>query len=94
MKEKEVINEIYENIADELNISDSVFESARLSYKALGEYLENHIDYPIEIFPQGSMYLGTIIKPISEDDDYDLDAVCKIHKNFDSPKDLKYTKKC
>ena len=89
MKDKEIINEIYENIADELNISDSVFENATRSYKALGEYLENNVDYTVEIYPQGSMNLGTLIKPISDDDDYDLDAVCKIHNNFASPKDLK-----
>ena len=89
MKDKEQINELYEIIADELNISDSVFESAKKSYKALGEYLENNIEYPVEVYPQGSMNLGTIIKPISEDDDYDLDAVCKIHNNFSSPKELK-----
>ena len=35
----EKINEMYEEIADELNISDAVFDSANRSYKALGEYL-------------------------------------------------------
>lgn len=89
MKDKEIINEIYENIAEELNISDSVFENAKRSYKALGEFLENNIEYPVEVYPQGSMNLGTLIKPIGDDDDYDLDAVCKIYNNFDSPKDLK-----
>ena len=89
MKDKEIINEIYDNIADELNISDNVFENAKKSYNALGEYLENNINYPVEVYPQGSMNLGTLIKPICEDDDYDLDAVCKIHNNFNSPKELK-----
>ena len=32
--EKEKINEMYEEIADELNISDAVFDSANKSYKA------------------------------------------------------------
>ena len=68
MKDKEIINEIYENIADELNISNSVFENAERSYKALGEYLENNINYTVEVYPQGSMNLGTLIKPISDDD--------------------------
>lgn len=43
MKDKELINEIYENIADELNISDSVFKTAEKSYKALGKYLDDNI---------------------------------------------------
>ncbi len=90
MKNKEIINEIYENIADELNISDSIFESASKSYKALGEYLESKLeDYKVEVFPQGSMNLGTLIKPISEADDYDLDAVCKVHNSFNDAGELK-----
>lgn len=86
----EKINEMYEEIADELNISDAIFESANRSYKALGEYLNNNLeDYKLVIFPQGSMRLGTLIKPIDNADDYDLDAVCKVYHDFDSPEDLK-----
>ena len=89
MNNKKIIEEIYEKIADELNISDYIFEKANKSYKALGEYLSNNIQYPVSVFPQGSMNLGTIIKPISDDDDYDLDAVCKISAQFDLPSKLK-----
>lgn len=86
----EKINEIYEEIAEELNISDAIFDSANRSYKALGEYLNNNLeDYKLVIFPQGSMRLGTLIKPIDNADDYDLDAVCKVYHDFDSPEDLK-----
>ena len=88
--EKEKINEMYEEIADELNISDAVLDSANKSYKALGEYLDNNLkDYKVTIFPQGSMNLGTLIKPINQDDDYDLDAVCKVYYAFEFPADLK-----
>lgn len=91
MKDKEIVNEIYENIADELNISDNVFKNANKSYKALGDYLQNNLnEYKVTVFPQGSMNLGTIIKPLSEDDDYDLDAVCKIYYGFKDPKELKH----
>ena len=72
----EKINEMYEEIADELNISDAVFDSANRSYKALGEYLDNNLE-------------GTLIKPVDKSDDYDLDAVCKVYHDFDSPEDLK-----
>lgn len=86
----EKINEMYEEIADELNISDAVFDSANRSYKALGEYLDNNLEgYKVVIFPQGSMNLGTLIKPVDKSDDYDLDAVCKVYHDFDSPEDLK-----
>ena len=86
----EKINEMNEEIADELNISDAVFDSANRSYKALGEYLDNNLEgYKVVIFPQGSMNLGTLIKPVDKSDDYDLDAVCKVYHDFDSPEDLK-----
>ncbi len=86
----EKINEMYEEIADELNISDAVFDGANRSYKALGEYLDNNLEgYKVVIFPQGSMNLGTLIKPVDKSDDYDLDAVCKVYHDFDSPEDLK-----
>ena len=79
----EKINEMYEEIADELNISDAVFDSANRS-------LDNNLEgYKVVIFPQGSMNLGTLIKPVDKSDDYDLDAVCKVYHDFDSPEDLK-----
>ena len=81
---------MYEEIADELNVPDSVIESAEKSYKAVGECLTKHIpQYEIDVFPQGSMNLGTLVKPISDEDDYDLDAVCKIKSNISSPEKLK-----
>ena len=80
---EEELNRMYNDIADELNISDSVYESAKKSYEELGEYLSNHIDYKVEVYPQGSMSIGTTIKPISDTDDYDLDAVCQIENHFE-----------
>lgn len=90
MQNKDEINKMYEEIAEELNIPDSVYESASKSYKALGEYLGSKlVDYKVEVFPQGSMNLGTLIKPIAEEDDYDLDAVCKVYNSFDNAGELK-----
>ena len=86
MKEKvivEELNRMYNDVADELNISDSVYESAKRSYEELGEYLSNHIKYEVDVYPQGSMSIGTTIKPVSDKDDYDLDAVCQIDSSFE-----------
>lgn len=91
MKKKNEINEILSRIYKDLDIPDSLFEEAKKSYDALGEYLDNHIDssYKVSIFPQGSMRLGTIIKPVNDVDDYDLDAVCLVTGNIESPSHLK-----
>ena len=92
MKEKvivEELNRMYNDVADELNISDSVYESAKRSYEELGEYLSNHIKYEVDVYRQGSMSIGTTIKPVSDKDDYDLDAVCQIDSSFEEASALK-----
>lgn len=83
------VNELLNDIAEELNIPDSIFEQAVNSYSALGEYINNHSEYRVDVFPQGSIRLGTIIKPIGENDDYDVDLVCLLKDPFTDPKDLK-----
>lgn len=32
-----------------------------------------------DLYPQGSFTLGTVTRPISDDDDYDIDTVCLLH---------------
>ena len=81
-------------IAKELDIEESMYKSLEQSYKAIGECLSGDPDlskYSVEIHPQGSLLLGTAIKPVSEDDDVDVDLVCELRrKNPDwTQKDLK-----
>lgn len=83
------IDMILRQIARELDITDEKYENAVTSYNAVGTYLSNHIDVQVDIFPQGSFRLGTVIKPLSDEDDYDIDLVCKVNKYFSAPKDLK-----
>lgn len=86
---KEEIDKTYNQIAEELTISESVYESSKASYDELAKYLSNTIGYNVNIYPQGSMALGTTIKTITKNDDYDLDVVCEVEGNFDNPKKLK-----
>ncbi len=77
MNEKEkMLGEILSKIADELNITPTMQEKAVKSYEAVGKWLGDGIDYDVKIMPQGSMNLGTVIKPIDDSDDYDVDLVC------------------
>lgn len=85
------INELLEAIAETLNINNEMRDRAISSYTALGTYLDNNIDYKVDIYAQGSFKLGTIIKPINEEDDYDIDLVCEIQHNFDNAAVLKNT---
>lgn len=80
---------ILRQIAKELDITEDKRNTAVDSYNAVGSYLSNHINADVDIFPQGSFRLGTVIKPLSDEDDYDIDLVCRIEKYFSEAKSLK-----
>lgn len=73
---KQELGRILDFIADELNITPTMMDKAVGSYEAVGKWLGEGIDYKVTIKPQGSMNLGTVVRPINEDDDYDMDLVC------------------
>lgn len=89
MNDNTRIDMVLRQIAKELDITDEKYENAVASYNAIGTYLSNNINVQVDIFPQGSFRLGTVIKPLSDEDDYDIDLVCKVNKYFSNPKDLK-----
>jgi hypothetical protein len=64
------LNDLFLRIAEELDISDTLFERAEASYQALGEYINNHCDCSVSIYTQGSFRLGTVIRPLTDEDDY------------------------
>lgn len=79
MDKSYMLDKIYKEVADSLNISKSMTDDVISSYEAVGTYLgkmEEALD--IRIFPQGSLALGTVVRPIKEDieGEYDVDLVC------------------
>ncbi len=91
MYSKEELNALFEKIVENINISDSLFDNAEKEYTNLGQWIDSETpDYKILIYPQGSFALGTVIKPISENDDYDLDLVCEFERQYNlSAKQIK-----
>ena len=84
MTEKEKsLGDLLRRIADELNITPEMHEKAVRGYETVGEWLSKGIPYDVKISPQGSMNLGTVIRPVSDADEYDVDLVC-ILKNGSS----------
>lgn len=75
-------NEILEELSKTLDITPAQFEAAKRSYEFVGEWLSKPesplAPYDPEILPQGSFLLGTMIRPIHEDDDLDVDLVCRL----------------
>lgn len=75
-------NLFFENLAKSLDISEAQYEVATDHYEAVEEWLKK-ADSLIAIYnpvvhPQGSFLLGTVIKPINDADEYDIDLVCNL----------------
>ena len=63
-------------IADELNITPTMQDKAVKSYESVGKWIGDGVNYDVKIMPQGSMNLGTVVRPIDDSDDYDMDLIC------------------
>lgn len=78
-----IINRLLNQLADEIDITDSQHGAIKRAYKSVADWLNQQdtkiARHDIDIFPQGSVMYGTAIKPI-EEDDYDIDLVCKFTK--------------
>ena len=78
MYNKEQLNDLYERIVSEIDISDTLFESAVQEYIDMGNWIDKKTpEYKVTVYAQGSFALGTVIKPLTDTDDYDLDLVCE-----------------
>ena len=79
MNEDIMLSRLYRELADTLNISETMTNEIVKSYEAVGSYLGNmEQELDINIYPQGSLSLGTMVRPIKDDNegDYDVDLVC------------------
>ncbi len=87
---KEKLNEILEEFGGKLDITKEEYEKAVSSYQDVGNWLSSEnssiYKYNPEILPQGSFMLGTMIRPVNEEDDLDIDLVCKLNN---TPNDWK-----
>lgn len=83
MYNKETYNRLLRETAVSIDISNEMFEAAENTYKELGKWIDKETpNYEISIYPQGSFALGTVVRPISNADDYDLDIVCQFKESY------------
>lgn len=89
------MGDLLSKIAEYLDIPDHLYEEAVLLYEDIGNHLDAD-DSPLhpnkpEIYPQGSFRLGTVVRPLFHEDEYDIDLVCKleIKKGSTTQADLK-----
>ena len=69
-------------LAEELEISESRYDQAHRRYRAVGEWLNRDAssvkEFAPAVYAQGSFAFGTVIKPYTEEEEYDVDAVCEL----------------
>ena len=94
IRNKEELNKLFLVVAENLDITETQFNNLKRSYNAVGKHLEEDptfLNYHPVVTPQGSLRLGTIIQPITEDGDIDVDLVKRLeskHPNW-TQKDIK-----
>lgn len=84
---------ILRRVAEEMDITQAQREAAEKAYKSVGTYLQNKEEggIVVDIHPQGSFNLGTVVRPNYENQEYDIDLVCLLN-NADGKKLLKDAK--
>jgi hypothetical protein len=77
-----------EGLAQELEVPPSRYDEARRRYKSVAEWLDREEstlkEFEPDVYVQGSFRLGTPIRPINEDEHYDIDLVCELNVPKDS----------
>ena len=89
------LNQSLEDAASLLDIPEDVVDEAVARYEAVATWLGDE-DSPLrayepELYPQGSFRLGTPIRPLLSNDEFDIDLVCRLNikKESTTQKDLK-----
>lgn len=81
---KKYLNKILNQITTELELTTSQEGVIEKAYNSVADWLTQNDSllkkYGISIFLQGSVKLGTVVKPI-RNDDYDVDLVCLFNEN-------------
>jgi hypothetical protein len=76
------LNSVLEELAKSLDITQAQHDSAVESYEFVAKHLASETSplakYSPEILPQGSFLLNTMIRPINQGDELDIDLVCRL----------------
>lgn len=69
-----------------IDVPESAYEKAESRYNDLGEWFERAeskcSSFSPHIYPQGSFRLGTVIRPVGANGDYDLDLGCRLREGI------------
>ena len=74
------LSELLELSIADFDIPFAIHQLAEERYDAVGKWLDGYWGPSAadgHIYPQGSFALGTVVRPIVPDADYDIDLVCR-----------------
>jgi hypothetical protein len=71
-----------EELVNTVAIPESAYETAKNRYEDLAAWMRRPesriVRFSPHVYPQGSFRLGTVVRPITETGDYDLDLGCRL----------------
>lgn len=74
-------------VAEYLDLPTGMIESVEKRYKSISEWIEREnsvvFDFSPQIYTQGSFAIGTVVRPLSEADEFDIDMVCELQRKRD-----------
>lgn len=86
------LNEALGQIAQKLDLNETRYKNVIKKYEAVTTWLSaadsDLVVYSPDIYPQGSLALGTAVKPLSGDE-YDFDFVCELKDFTGKPAEIK-----
>ena len=93
------VNAAAKAAAENIDIPDSAYEKAEDRYEDLGAWLRRDESFCRQhdpgVFAQGSFLLGTVVRPVDGEEEYDLDLACKLRekvsKSTHTQKEVKAT---
>ena len=85
--DKDFSFELISHITSKLDLTETQLSKLHTAYQAIGSYLANKNDWLSNcyIYAQGSIGIGTSVKPINENSDMDIDLVLHL-PSMDYPK--------
>ena len=79
-RKKQMVVGLLDKLCQQVEITDTQFQTAKTRYEAVGTWLSGsssqHLNQ-VQIYPQGSIALGTAIKPLAANE-FDVDLVCHL----------------
>jgi len=71
-------------IAQQLDLPEKMFEQVKDRYGSMSRWLEREdsvvAEFEPRIYAQGSFALGTVVRPLSDRDEFDIDLVCELQR--------------